>query len=54
MKTAIANIPRSVLIPTEGIPMFDDHHYNLAGYKMWAERGFALLQAANLLPWAAE
>jgi hypothetical protein len=54
IKMAAANIPRSVLIPTEGIPMFDDHHYNLTGYKMWAERGFALLKAANLLPWVSQ
>jgi Carbohydrate esterase, sialic acid-specific acetylesterase len=53
MKMAVANIPRSVLIPTEGLPMFDDHHYNLLGYKMWSERGFELLKAADLLPWIA-
>lgn len=53
IKMAAANIPRSVLIPTEMLPMWDDHHYNLAGYKLWAERGFGLLQAAGLLPWAA-
>jgi hypothetical protein len=53
IKMAAANIPRSVLIPTEMLPMFDDHHYNLVGYKLWAERGFQLLQAAGLTPWAA-
>jgi hypothetical protein len=53
IKMALANIPRSVLIPTEMLPMSDDHHYDLAGYKQWAERGFELMKAANLLPWTA-
>jgi hypothetical protein len=52
IKMALANIPRAVLIPTEGLPMSDDHHYDLAGYKLWTERGFELMRAANLLPWA--
>jgi hypothetical protein len=51
MRMAIANIPRSVLIPTENLPMTDDHHYNLTGYKQWAERGFDLLVKDKLLPW---
>jgi hypothetical protein len=47
-------IPRSVLIPTDGLPInaLDGHHYNLAGHKMWAERGMALLKAKDLMPWA--
>ncbi|HEY0710160.1 MAG TPA: sialate O-acetylesterase [Polyangia bacterium] len=53
IRMAAANIPRSVLIPTEMLPMTDDHHYDLTGYKMWAERGFDLLQKAQLLPWAS-
>jgi hypothetical protein len=52
IRMALANIPRSVLIPTDGLPMSDDHHYDLRGYKMWAERGFALLKMANFTPWA--
>jgi hypothetical protein len=54
IRMAAATIPRAVLIPTDGLPMFDDHHYNLAGYKLWAERGFALLKGAGLTPWARE
>ena len=52
IKIARENIPRSVLIPTEMLPMSDDHHYDLTGYKLWAERGFSLLKAGDLLPWA--
>jgi hypothetical protein len=48
-------IPRSVLILTEGLPInaLDGHHYNLAGHKMWAERGMALLKMKGWMPWAA-
>jgi hypothetical protein len=47
-------IPRSVLIPSEGLPInpLDGHHYDLAGHKMWAERGIGLLKARGWAPWA--
>ena len=54
MRIAAMTIPRSALIPSDMLPMSDDHHYDLTGYKLWAERGFALLQAGGLLPWATE
>jgi hypothetical protein len=48
-----ARIPRSVLIPTEGLPIEEgDHHYTLTGHKLWAERGFTELGKAGLLEWA--
>jgi Carbohydrate esterase, sialic acid-specific acetylesterase len=52
MRIAIANIPRAVLIPSDMLPMSDDHHYDLAGYKLWAERGFAVLKEKGWIPWA--
>jgi hypothetical protein len=54
MRLAIMNIPRAALIPSEMLPMSDDHHYDLTGYKLWAERGFMLMKAGGLIPWAAE
>jgi hypothetical protein len=47
-------ITRSVLIPTDGLPMnpLDDQHYDLTGYKMWAERGFSLLKMKGWMAWA--
>jgi hypothetical protein len=53
LRIAEMKIPRAVLIPSDGLPMTDDHHYDLVGYKMWAERGFALLQMKGWTPWAA-
>jgi hypothetical protein len=46
-------IPNAVLIPTDGIPMQDNHHYNMAGHQLWAERAFAALTMNHLVPWAA-
>ena len=46
-------IPRSFLIPTEGVDMQDNHHYSMLGHRQWAERGFAGLAQLGLLPWAA-
>ena len=45
-------IPSSFLIPTDGIAMQDDHHYNMAGHRLWADRAFAGMAAKGLLPWA--
>jgi hypothetical protein len=30
----------------------DGQHYDLTGYKMWAERGIGLLKMNGLAPWA--
>ena len=47
--TAVEN---AILVPTDGVEMQDDHHYNMAGHKRWAERAFEGLAKQNLLPWA--
>lgn len=49
-----ARIEKSVLIPTDGLPIEqNDHHYTLIGHKLWAERGMAELSKAGLAAWAA-
>ncbi|HEY0705920.1 MAG TPA: sialate O-acetylesterase, partial [Polyangia bacterium] len=53
LRTAVAAISRSALIPTEGLEMADGHHYSFAGHKLWAERGFAILKEKGWMPWAA-
>jgi hypothetical protein len=52
LRIAQRNIHRSLIIPTDGISMSDNHHFDLAGYKQWAERAFALMQEAGFAPWA--
>jgi hypothetical protein len=46
-----ARVPRSALIPTDGFPMQDTHHFNLAGHKLWAEAGIKLLLDRGWAPW---
>lgn len=47
-------IPNSFLIPTDGIPMQDDHHYNMTGHRIWADRAFAGMAAKGFLPWVTK
>jgi hypothetical protein len=43
---------RAAVIPTTGLPMEDDRHLNMAGHKMWAERGYQLMSDMGWAPWA--
>ena len=45
--------PRAAVIPTDGLPMQDDRHLNMAGHKMWAERGFMLMSEKGWARWAS-
>jgi hypothetical protein len=40
------------IIPCDDIPLEDDHHFTLAGHKMWAERGVELMRERGWFPWA--
>ena len=31
----------------------DDHHFDLTGYKQWAERAFGLMKQQGWLDWAS-
>ncbi len=46
-------VERAALIPTEDIPLEDDHHFNLLGQKLWAERAVKLLEPNAWAPWGA-
>jgi Carbohydrate esterase, sialic acid-specific acetylesterase len=52
LRVAQRNIPRSAIIPTDLLPMSDNHHFDLVGYKRWAERAFAILEDSGWAPWA--
>lgn len=43
---------RAGLIPTDGLPMQDDRHLNMAGHKAWAERAFEIMTDKGWTPWA--
>jgi hypothetical protein len=49
-----ATISNSFLIPTDGIPMQDNHHFNMTGHRLWVDRAFAGMAAKGLLPWATK
>jgi len=43
----VASLPSKihnlVLIPTNDLPLIDDHHFNMVGHKLWVERGIQLM-----------
>jgi hypothetical protein len=44
-------VPDLVLIPTDGTPMLDNHHFDLTGQKMWVERGIQLMKDRGWFRW---
>jgi hypothetical protein len=44
-------ISNLVLVPTDGIEMQDNHHFDLQGHKDWTARVIALMQSNNWFPW---
>ena len=44
-------IDKLVLVPTNGLSMQDDHHFDMQGHKDWADRLIMLMQNNNWFPW---
>jgi hypothetical protein len=44
-------LPNLAIIPTDDITMQDDHHFDFAGQKLWAERGVEIMTTRRWLPW---
>jgi hypothetical protein len=44
-------IPNLVLIPTDMVPLRDDHHFDMTGQKLWAERGIQLMIDRGWFKW---
>jgi hypothetical protein len=40
------------IIPTDQITLEDDHHFTLAGHKLWVERGVQIMIDRGWFPWA--
>jgi hypothetical protein len=40
-----------VLVPTDGLQMADDHHFDMQGHKDWADRLISLMQSNHWFPW---
>jgi hypothetical protein len=52
LQMAQMKIARSQLIPTDGLEMQDDHHFDMAGHKLWATRAMQILVDNKWAPWA--
>jgi hypothetical protein len=44
-------VSNSALVPCDGLGMQDDHHFNLDGQKVWAQRALAMMQTKGWFPW---
>jgi len=55
MRPLVLSLPDRItnlaIIPTDAIPLEDDHHFTLEGHKIWAERGVALMIQRGWFPW---
>ena len=47
-------ITRLAIVPTDGVGMQDDHHFDFAGLKLWSERGVEIMEKQGWLPWRAQ
>lgn len=54
LRRAVANVFRSALIPTEELPLEDDHHFNLQGHKLWGERAIGILHERGWATWTGK
>ena len=44
-------VSNSVLVPTNGLQMQDDHHFNFEGHKVWTQRVLDLMKMKGWAPW---
>lgn len=44
-------VPNLVLVPTDGLSMQDDHHFDMQGHKDWAARVIMLMQSKGWWHW---
>jgi hypothetical protein len=46
-------VSRSALVPTNNLNLFDDHHFQLDGHRIWVERAIQIMKDKGWFPWAA-
>jgi carbohydrate esterase-like sialic acid-specific acetylesterase len=55
MRPLVLSLPQRIanlaLVPTDQITLEDDHHFTLAGQKIWAERGVKIMIDRGWFPW---
>lgn len=45
-------VSNSALVPTDGLGMQDDHHFNFDGHKLWVQRVLQIMKDKGWFPWA--
>jgi hypothetical protein len=45
-------VSNSVLVPTDGLSMQDDHHFDFNGHKTWTKRVLDIMKEKGWFPWA--
>jgi hypothetical protein len=45
-------VSNSALVPTDGLSMEDDHHFDLDGHKVWTGRVLQIMKDKGWFPWA--
>jgi hypothetical protein len=51
MRSLPERIARCALVPTDGLGMQDDHHFDMAGQKDWSDRAMQILVDRKWAPW---
>jgi len=46
-------VSRSALVPTNDLHLYDDHHFQLDGHRIWVERAIQIMKDKGWFPWAA-
>jgi hypothetical protein len=44
-------VKNSALVPTDGLAMQDDHHFNFLGHKVWTGRVLQIMKDKGWFPW---
>ncbi len=56
MRPLLTSLPTKItnlaLVPADGVGMQDDHHFSLAGHKVWADRAVNIMKEKGWFPWA--
>jgi hypothetical protein len=45
-------VSNSALVPTDGLGMQDDHHFDFDGHKLWIQRVLQIMKDKGWFPWA--
>lgn len=50
--TGMGAVTKSALVPTEGLSLLDDHHFQLDAHKKWTSDLLDIMKEAGWFPWA--